>query len=168
MPEPAPIASAGVHWMSLVNAAVSGNGLVKTGGCSGCPDATAVSVQQLTGSGALEFAYRAEVPFGVGDTFQIEVVNGSVRYVRNGTVFFTSAAAAALPLRVHVVLFDAHAAVGSVALGQGGRAGAAPAPDSPPAAPETPPVAPEPDSAGEGAPALDEGDWWGPYRYFIR
>jgi hypothetical protein len=41
--------------MSLVNVSVSGGNLTKTGGCSGCPDASAVSQQQLSTSGSLTF-----------------------------------------------------------------------------------------------------------------
>jgi hypothetical protein len=42
--------------MSLVNVTASGNNVQKTGGCSGCPDASAVSEQQVTsGNGFLEF-----------------------------------------------------------------------------------------------------------------
>jgi len=42
--------------MSLVNVAQSGATLTKVGGCSGCPDATAVSNQQVSGSGVLQFS----------------------------------------------------------------------------------------------------------------
>jgi hypothetical protein len=48
--------STGVSWMSLVNVSVNGSTLTKVGGCSGCPDATAISSQQISGSGALQFA----------------------------------------------------------------------------------------------------------------
>jgi hypothetical protein len=41
--------------VSLINVGISGTGLVKTGGCAGCPDGSAVSEQQVTGNGALEF-----------------------------------------------------------------------------------------------------------------
>jgi len=41
--------------MSLSNVTASGASLVKTGGCDGCADAFAVSEQQVTGNGALEF-----------------------------------------------------------------------------------------------------------------
>ena len=37
------------------NVAANGSSLQKTGGCSGCPDATAVSEQQISGNGAVEF-----------------------------------------------------------------------------------------------------------------
>jgi hypothetical protein len=41
--------------MSLINVTVSGTTLMKTGGCDGCPDASAVSEQQVTGNGVIEF-----------------------------------------------------------------------------------------------------------------
>ena len=42
--------------MSLVNVTASGATLTKSGGCSGCPDASAVSQQQISGSGTLQFS----------------------------------------------------------------------------------------------------------------
>jgi len=42
--------------MSLINVAQSGATLTKVGGCSGCPDGTAVSNQQVSGSGVLQFS----------------------------------------------------------------------------------------------------------------
>lgn len=42
--------------MSLVNVAANGTTLTKVGGCSGCPDGTAVSNQQVSGSGVLQFS----------------------------------------------------------------------------------------------------------------
>ena len=42
--------------MSLVNVTASGAALTKSGGCSGCPDGSAVSQQQISGSGTLQFA----------------------------------------------------------------------------------------------------------------
>ena len=39
-----------------MNVAQSGATLTKTGGCSGCPDGTAVSNQQVSGSGMLQFS----------------------------------------------------------------------------------------------------------------
>ena len=54
-PAPPPAASGNVQWMSLVNVSVADGGVRKTSGCDGCPDASAVSQQQLAGSGALQF-----------------------------------------------------------------------------------------------------------------
>jgi hypothetical protein len=57
-PAPAPSApsTGAATWMSLVNVAQSGATLTKVGGCSGCPDGTAVSNQQMSGSGVLQFS----------------------------------------------------------------------------------------------------------------
>src|SRR5687767_3260902 len=48
-PAPTPSASGLVRWMSLINASANGEGLIKTAGCDGCPDASAVSEQQISG-----------------------------------------------------------------------------------------------------------------------
>jgi hypothetical protein len=42
--------------MSLINMSATSGGLRKTGGCDGCPDASAVSQQQISGTGTLTFA----------------------------------------------------------------------------------------------------------------
>jgi hypothetical protein len=57
-PTPAPtVPTAGsATWMSLMNVAESGATLTKVGGCSGCADGTAVSNQQVSGSGMLQFS----------------------------------------------------------------------------------------------------------------
>ena len=46
-----------VHWTSLVNVTVSGSTLQKTSGCGGCPDAGAISGQQISsGDGFVSFS----------------------------------------------------------------------------------------------------------------
>jgi hypothetical protein len=70
-PAPAPPSTGGdVQWMSLINLTPNGGGLQKTAGCGGCPDATAVSEQQIAGNGALEF---------------VASETGSLRFVGLGT-----------------------------------------------------------------------------------
>ncbi|MGH9253425.1 MAG: hypothetical protein ACRD3C_02525 [Vicinamibacterales bacterium] len=54
-PTPVPAPTGAVRWMSLINASVSGGGLVKSSGCDGCPDASGVSEQQIAGNGTLAF-----------------------------------------------------------------------------------------------------------------
>ena len=55
-PSPAPAPSTGsAQWMSLINVTQDGSTLQKTGGCGGCPDGSAVSEQEIAGSGAVEF-----------------------------------------------------------------------------------------------------------------
>ncbi|MBI2209328.1 MAG: fibronectin type III domain-containing protein, partial [Deltaproteobacteria bacterium] len=44
-----------VIWTDIVNATATGNSLTKTYGCDGCDDAGAVSQQQITGDGYVEF-----------------------------------------------------------------------------------------------------------------
>jgi len=76
--------------MSLINVASSGGGLVKSGGCAGCPDARAVSEQQITGNGGLEFIAPGSQPLvvvglgsggigtGAGDiNFAVRLQNGT-------------------------------------------------------------------------------------------
>ena len=62
-------------------------------------------------------AYRSEIRFNAGDSFAIAVENGTVRYSKNGTVFYSSAVRADHAMRVHVVLFSASASIGNVAVG---------------------------------------------------
>jgi hypothetical protein len=164
--------------MSLANMSASGDGVVKTSGCDGCPDGTAVSQQQLpdsggmltfvaSGTGPLRFvglgsggtgggaadiafavrlqagvaevrefgAYRTETAFGAGDSFQITVSAGTVRYARNGSVFYSSASQAPGGLRVQVVFHDLQAAVSNVTLqSQTGGSSIDAAPSPPPTA----------------------------------
>ncbi|HEY5617960.1 MAG TPA: hypothetical protein VIK60_08445 [Vicinamibacterales bacterium] len=54
-PAPAPAPTGVPQWMSLINVSANGSGLVKTSGCDGCPDASAVSDRQIAGSGTLAF-----------------------------------------------------------------------------------------------------------------
>jgi hypothetical protein len=98
-PTPAPTPSAGglVRWMSLINASANGEGLIKTAGCDGCPDASAVSEQQISGSGALAFvaSESASLRFvglgtggmgaGAGDiNFALRLQNGVVEVRESG------------------------------------------------------------------------------------
>jgi hypothetical protein len=54
-PTPTTPSNGSATWMSLVNVTASGATLTKSGGCSGCPDGSAVSAQQISGSGTLQF-----------------------------------------------------------------------------------------------------------------
>ena len=56
VPPPTPVSAEGARWMSLINVTAAGNRLQKTGGCDGCPDGSAVSEQQVSGNGALQFS----------------------------------------------------------------------------------------------------------------
>jgi hypothetical protein len=58
-PSAPPVSSASgaqpVQWSMLVNATASGNSVTKTGGCGGCADSGAVSLQKIASSGYVEF-----------------------------------------------------------------------------------------------------------------
>jgi hypothetical protein len=55
-PAPTTPATGNLTWMGLMNVVENGLTLTKNGGCNGCPDGTAVSNQQVSGSGALQFS----------------------------------------------------------------------------------------------------------------
>jgi Fe-S cluster biogenesis protein NfuA len=55
MPTPPAAPATEVQWMSLINITATGSTLQKTGGCNGCPDASAVSEGQISGNGSLAF-----------------------------------------------------------------------------------------------------------------
>ena len=138
----------------------SGSSLQKTSGCDGCPDATAVSQQQVTSAGGrLQFtateagtlrfiglsvdgigaqpsdlrfalrlqsgtvevresgAYKSETSFQSGDTLGIVIANGVVTYVKNGSVFYTSASQATDSQRVHAIFSGLNATVGDFRVG---------------------------------------------------
>jgi hypothetical protein len=61
---------------------------------------------------------RRAIAFAAGDSFQIAVDAGTVRYSKNDAVFHTSASPTGYAMRAHAVLFDANAAIGGVALGR--------------------------------------------------
>ena len=151
VPRPQP-----VTWTDLVNVTASGSSLQKTSGCDGCPDAGAVSQQQISGDGYLEFTvnetqamryvglththsgtsaseiafalrfqagaaevretgvYRRDTGFNAGDVFRIEVKANIVTYARNGTVFHTSTAVPAYPLRADTSFYSLNATVSNV------------------------------------------------------
>jgi hypothetical protein len=161
---PTPVSAEGARWMSLINVTAAGNKLQKTGGCDGCPDGSAVSEQQVSGNGALQFtatesgtlrfaglssggigtqpgdlsfalrlqggtvevresgAYKSETSFQTGDALRIAVENGSVKYSKNGAVFYTSANHAGQALRVHAIFFNANGTIGDVTIGTGSSA----------------------------------------------
>jgi hypothetical protein len=154
-PEPA-------RWTSLINITASGGTLQKTSGCGGCPDASAVSEQQLSGNGVLQFTateagtlrfiglssagvgtqpvdlgfalrlqsgtaevreygvYKADASFSSGDVFQIIVANGSVKYAKNGAVFYTSASTSPAAGRAHAIFYDLNGTLGGISLGASG------------------------------------------------
>ena len=90
-----------VQWMFTANVTATGDSLVKTSGCDGCPDASAVSSGQLSGSGVVQFVAAESgtlryVGLGYGGagtapadiTFAIRLQNG-VAEVRESNTYRT-------------------------------------------------------------------------------
>jgi hypothetical protein len=61
--------------------------------------------------------YRTELAFTAGDTFAITVENSTVRYFKNGGIFYTSATPATAALRLHAVLFNMNGTITGIGLG---------------------------------------------------
>jgi len=62
-------------------------------------------------------SYKSETSFQGGDTLGILIENGTAKYVKNGSVFYTSANQAPDGQRVHAIFFDMDARVGDIAIG---------------------------------------------------
>jgi hypothetical protein len=171
--------------MYTVNVSATTTSLTKTSGCDGCPDAGAVSLAQITGTGIAQFvaaeagtlryvglayggvgtaagdinyairlqngvaevrennAYRTEIGFAAGETFAVVLENGIVKYMKNGSAFFTSQTQATAALRLHAVLFNTNGALTGIGLG-GGAATTSTAPTSPTAPTTTTPTPTKP------------------------
>ena len=61
--------------------------------------------------------YRSEIAIAAGDILRIAVAEGSVKYSKNGTVFYTSSAQPAYPLVVNAALLDLNATIVNVMMG---------------------------------------------------
>jgi hypothetical protein len=86
-------------------------------------------------------AYKSETSFGAGDRLRISVESGTVKYSKNGAVFFTSGASGS-SWRAHAVFFNAGGALGDIKVGTTSTTSStAPAP--------TPPTASDTISEGE-------------------
>lgn len=64
--------------------------------------------------------YRSEVAVTTGDVLRISVGGGSVKYSKNGSVFYTGAAQPAYPLVINTSLFDLGATIRNVTISQAG------------------------------------------------
>lgn len=162
-PAPAPGASTVqfVRWTNAVNVSVADNNVRKTGGCSGCGDASATAEQTIThdggavqftvddpnglklvglssgGSGSaaeIEFglrvqggvaevreagSYKTETRIGSGDVLTIAISGGTVSYLKNGEVFFSSAQPPVYPMAAGVLLFDMNSSVANALIRTG-------------------------------------------------
>ncbi len=64
-------------------------------------------------------AYRTDVVFAAGDVFRISVRSGVVSYAKNGTVFYTSGAAAGSSLALGVAIANMSGTIGNAVLASG-------------------------------------------------
>jgi len=60
--------------------------------------------------------YKSELPFASGDTLRVSLVQGSVSYSKNGSVFYTSTVPAVYPLLVDTALYDSDATLADVVI----------------------------------------------------
>jgi hypothetical protein len=67
--------------------------------------------------------YRSEIAVTTGDILRITVGGGSVKYSKNGTVFYTSNAQPAAPLVINTSLYDLGATIRNVTIGQASGTG---------------------------------------------
>lgn len=150
-----------VRWTNAVNVSVADNNVRKTGGCSGCGDASATAEQTIThdgggvqftvddpnglklvglssgGSGSpaeIEFGlrvqggvaevreaggYKTETRIGSGDVLTIAISGGTVSYLKNGEVFFSSAQPPVYPMAAGVLLFDMNSSIANALIRTG-------------------------------------------------
>jgi hypothetical protein len=62
--------------------------------------------------------YRSEIAVTTGDILRITVGGGSVKYSKNGTVFYTGTSQPAYPLVINTSLLDLGATIKNVTIGQ--------------------------------------------------
>ena len=60
--------------------------------------------------------YKGEISFATGDTLRVSVVQGTVNYSKNGSVFYTSTTPAVYPLLVDTALYDLDATLADVVI----------------------------------------------------
>jgi hypothetical protein len=97
--------------------------------------------------------YRADTPFTPGDVFRIAVQSGVVRYSKNGTVFYSSAATPGYPLVLAAALANRSATVSGAVITS--AASSSSSSSSTPSAPSTP-------SVGSGSTAPSAIVWTNP------
>jgi hypothetical protein len=85
-------------------------------------------------------AYRSDTRIGVGDILRIEVASGKVIYRKNGTAFYTSAAAPAYPMLVDTSLHSVGATLSHVVIASASPGSPSPSPAPAPAPAPSPTV----------------------------
>ena len=58
--------------------------------------------------------YKADVTFNAGDALRIAVENGAVRYLKNGTAFYTSGTSATTAMHVHAIFYGLSGTIANV------------------------------------------------------
>jgi hypothetical protein len=103
--------------------------------------------------------YRADTPFAPGDVFRIAVQSGVVRYSKNGTVFYSSAATPGYPLVLAAALANRGATVGGAVItgAASSTSTSSSSTSSTPSAPSAPSV-----SSGTGSTAPSAIVWTNP------
>jgi hypothetical protein len=96
-----------------------------TGNTGTSPDRIAAALRLQAGRAEVREAgvYRTEIGVATGDILRITAGGGSVKYSKNGTVFYTSAAQPAYPLVINTALLDLGSTIRNVTIGQASATG---------------------------------------------
>ena len=91
-----------------------------TGSTGTAPDRIAAALRLQAGRAEVRESgvYRSEIAVTTGDVLRITVGGGSVKYSKNGTVFYTSSTQPAYPLVINTSLLDLGATIKNVTIGQ--------------------------------------------------
>jgi hypothetical protein len=91
-----------------------------TGSTGTSPDRIAAGLRLQAGRAEVRESgvYRSEIAVTTGDILGITVGGGSVKYSKNGTVFYTGSSQPAYPLVVNTSLLDLGATIRNVTIGQ--------------------------------------------------
>ena len=95
-----------------------------TGSTGTAPDSIAAALRLQAGRAEVRErgAYKSEIAVATGDVLRIAVGGGSVKYSKNGSVFYTSSAQPAYPMVINTSLLDLGATIKSVTIGTAGAA----------------------------------------------
>ena len=91
-----------------------------TGSTGTSPDRIAAGLRLQAGRAEVRESgvYRSEIAVNTGDILRITVGGGSVKYSKNGTVFYTSTSQPAYPLVINTSLLDLGATIKNATIGQ--------------------------------------------------
>jgi hypothetical protein len=91
-----------------------------TGNTGTSPDSIAAALRLQAGRAEVREGgvYKSEIAVTTGDVLRVAVGGGSVKYSKNGAVFYTSNAQPAYPLVINTSLFDLGATITNVTIGK--------------------------------------------------